>query len=156
MATKKVRQNEGQNQEQPVSDEIRRAAKRIGHEPAEPAEREAPELGEPPFDGPDTVNPNAAIATLVATMFEAPNGYSARFGFEHPEAFLKNVLLCAADDFSVMRDALIGAGGSGNGIEDYMARFLLRAEWRVHLALEFKRRFAANDSAGGDEGEVAS
>ena len=34
MAKTKVRQNKGQHQEQPVSDEIRRAGERIGYEPA--------------------------------------------------------------------------------------------------------------------------
>jgi hypothetical protein len=134
MAKKTKAQNKGQNQrasEAPVSEEILRAVERIGYDPTK---REATA-----FSGENEVNPRATLPTLVAALYEAPNGPSSKS--DDARVFMQSILLCAADDFAILRDALIG---TETGVSEYMARFLLRAEWRVHIGLEFCKRFAAS------------
>jgi hypothetical protein len=156
MANSKVAKNQGrskQGAEAPVDSEIRRAAERIGYEPEteqeafddEPADGETCDphslalTEEPTFRG-DDVNPDATVGTLIAAMFEAPNGSTV---FADPQALLRNLTLCAADEFYMIEMAAIGADRGGGMLGVEIQRFALRSQWRLRLGLELHDRIKA-------------
>jgi hypothetical protein len=154
---KKISDQQGrskQGAEAPVNSEIKRAAERIGYEPE--TEREAFDDDEPAdvdagdpqslelteesaFRG-DDVNPEATIGSLIAAMFEAPNGATV---LTNPQDLLRNLTLCAADEFYMIEMAAIGADRGGGMLGTEVQRFALRSQWRLRLGLELHDRIKA-------------
>jgi hypothetical protein len=156
MANTRKARNQGQNQpsaEAPVDSGIKRAAERIGYEPE--MEREADDGDEPGDDASephsleltedpafrgDDVNPEPTVGTLIASMFEAPNGATV---FTDPQALLRTLPLRAADEFYMIEMAAIGADRGGGMLGAEVQRYALRSQWRLRAGLELHDRIKA-------------
>jgi hypothetical protein len=102
-----------------------------------------------PFEG-GQPNPNASTLELVRALFEAPNRSRNAGG---GRALLEDVMLAVADDLTIA-----DAANEELDYSDTISRILLRAEWRLMLAIELARRLdeeQAEPKATNEEQEAA-